>query len=102
MRPLRHSLRKVVAHPRAQTTRKIVRRTLAISSVILAVAFILTLTMDLGPALRERAERAGTNYLKHSMHIGELHIRIWDGAYVVRNMTIDGLTPKSRPWLIAK
>ena len=78
------------------------RRTLAVSSVILAAAFILTLTMDLGPVLRERAETAGTNYLKRSMHIGELHVRLWDGAYVVRNMTIDGLTPTSRPWLIAK
>ena len=58
--------------------------------------------MDLGPALRERAETAGTNYLKREMHIGELHVRIWDGAYVIRNMTIAGLTPKSRPWLIAK
>ena len=71
------------------------------SSVILAAAFVLSLTMDLGPALRERAETAGTNYLKRSMRIGELHVRIWDGAYVVRNMTIAGLTPTSRPWLIA-
>jgi hypothetical protein len=98
MRPLR----KLLAHPRTQTTRKIVRRTLAVASVILAVAFILTLTMDLGPALRKRAETGGTNYLKREMTIGELHIRIWDGAYVIRNLRIAGLTPKSRPWLIAK
>jgi hypothetical protein len=95
-------LRHLLAHPRTQTTRKIVRRTLAVASVILAAAFVLTLTMDLGPALRERAETAGTNYLKREMRIGELHVRIWDGAYVVRNMTIGGLTPTSRPWLIAK
>ena len=58
--------------------------------------------MDLGPALRKRAETAGSNYLKREMTIGELHVRIWDGAYVVRNMRIAGLTPKSRPWLIAR
>src|SRR5687768_17209262 len=58
--------------------------------------------MDLGPALRERAETAGSNYLKRTMHIGDLSVRIWDGAYVVRNLTIDGRTPQSRPWLVAK
>ena len=95
-------LRKVFSHPRTQTTRRIVRRTLAVTSVILAVTFILTLTMDLGPALREYAETGGTSYLKRSMHIGELSVRLWDGAYVVRDLTIDGLTPQSRPWLVAK
>jgi hypothetical protein len=95
-------LRKVFSHPRTQTTRRIVRRTLAVTSVILAVTFILTLTMDLGPALREYAEKGGTSYLKRSMHIGELSVRLWDGAYVVRDLTIDGLTPQSRPWLVAK
>src|SRR5512134_2010970 len=94
--------RNLLAHPTTQTTRRIVRRTLAVASVILAVMFVLTLTMDLGPALRERAETAGTNYLKRTMHIGDLSVRLWDGAYVVRNLTIDGLTPQSRPWLVAK
>ncbi len=78
------------------------RRTLAIASVILAVAFISSLTMDVGPSLREYAERGGTAYLKRSMHIGYLGVRLWDGAYVVRDLTIDGLTPTSRPWLTAK
>jgi len=95
-------LRKFFAHPRTQTTRTIVRRTLAVTSVILAVAFILSLTSDLGPALREQAEKGGSSYLKRSMHIGNLSVRIWDGAYVVRDLTIDGLTPTSRPWLVAK
>ena len=77
-------LRKLFAHPRTQTTRLIVRRTLAIASVILAVAFILTLTMDIGTRRCGSARRAaGTNYLKRSMHIGELSVRLWDGAYVV-------------------
>ena len=96
------SVRKLVSHPRTQTTRRIVRRTLAIASVILASAFILTLTRDIGPLLRERAEVAGSNYLKRTMHIGELGVRLWDGAYVVRNLQIDGLTPQSRPWLTAR
>ena len=98
-------IRRLLSHPRTQTTRRIVRRTLAIASVILAVTFVLTLTMDVArlyPGLRERAEVAGSNYLKRSMHIGELSVRLWDGAYVVRDLQIDGLTPASRPWLTAK
>jgi hypothetical protein len=79
-----------------------VRRTLAVASVVLAAAFVLTLTMDLGPALRERAEVAGSNYLKRSMHIGELGVRLWNGDYVVRDLRIDGLTAQSRPWLVAR
>jgi translocation and assembly module TamB len=101
MRPFR----KLLAHPRTQTTRKIVRRTLAVTSVILAVVFILTLTRDIGDrfGLRELAERQGTAYLNgRSMHIGSLSIRVWDGAYVVRDLRIDGLTPQSPPWLVAK
>ena len=96
------SVRQLFSHPRTQTTRLIVRRTLAVTSVILASVFILTLTQDIGPLLRERAELAGSNYLKRTMHIGELGVRLWDGAYVVRDLQIDGLTPQSRPWLTAK
>ena len=91
----------VFFHYPAQT-RRVVRRTVAVASVILAVVFVLSLTMDIGPSLRERAETAGSNYLKRTMHIGEMSVRIWDGAYVFRDLTIDGVTPQSRPWLVAK
>ena len=102
-------VRKFFAHPRTQTTRKIVRRTLSVAAVILAVAFVFTLTYDIGRInrLREYAADAGTKFLSRDgtprkMSIGELSIRLWDGAYVIRNLRIDGLTPQSRPWLTAK
>lgn len=95
-------LRHLLAHSRTQLLRRLIRRTLAVASVILAAAFVLTLTMDLGPRLRERAETAGSNFLKRPLRIGELHIRLWDGKYVVRDLEIGGLTPESRPWLAAK
>ena len=100
-------VRKVLSHPRTLTTRRIVRRTLAIASVILAVTFVLTLTRDIGNmstgfgTLRELAEKGGTAYLNRSMHIRELGVRLWDGSYVIRGLQIDGLTPQSRPWLTA-
>jgi hypothetical protein len=101
-------VRKVLSHPRTLTTRRIVRRTLAVASVILAVTFVLTLTRDIGEmstgfgTLRELAEKGGTAYLNRKMTIGDLSVRIWDGAYVLRNLRIAGLTPESRPWLEAK
>ena len=77
--------------------------------MILAAAFVFTLTYDIGRfnRLREYAADAGTKFLSRDgtprkMSIGELSIRLWDGAYVIRNLRIDGLTPQSRPWLTAK
>ena len=49
-------LRTALAHPWTQTTRTIVRRVVATSAVILAVALVMTITVDLGPTLRARAE----------------------------------------------
>lgn len=95
-------MKKFFHHPLTQKTRTIVRRTIAVASVILAVVVVTTLSMDLGPRLRELAERQGTNYLKRSMHIGRLKVYLWDGHFEVEDLIIDGLTPQSRPWLVAK
>ena len=67
-----------------------------------AVAFVTSITVDLGPALRARAEVAGSNYLKRPLHIGRLSVRLWRGTYVVENLTIEGMTPQARPFLTAK
>lgn len=82
--------------------RTFVRRTVATCAVILAVAIVATLSVDLGPAVRERAEREGTNYLKRGMHIGGLSVRLWNGKFQVHDLVIDGLTPQSRPFFSAK
>ena len=58
-----------------------------LGAVLLAVvvALILTgLTVDLGPTLRERAEREGSKYLKRPLHIGRISARLMPGAFVVR------------------
>ena len=68
----------------------------------LAVAFVTSITVDLGPVLRTRAEVAGTNYLQRQMHIGRLGVHLWRGSFLVEDLTIEGLTPQSRPWLTAK
>ncbi len=71
-------------------------------AVLLAVAFVTSITVDLGPALRRRAEIAGGNYLKRSLHIGRLGIHLAAGRFIVDDLVIGGLTPESRPFLIAK
>ena len=78
------------------------RRVVATTAVILAVVVVTTISIDLGPALRARAETAATNYLKRPVHIGGLSIRLWNGRYQVHDITIAGLTPESPPFLTAR
>ncbi len=71
-------------------------------AVILAVTFVTTLSVDLGPALRAQAERGGTGLIERPMHIGRLGIRLWNGRFFVEDLVIEGLTPQSRPFLSAR
>jgi len=92
----------VFHHPLTKRTRRIVRAIVATFACALAVAVVTSLTVDLGPVLRQRAETAGSNFLKHPMHIGRLGVHLWRGNFVVENLSIEGLTPQSRPFLTAK
>ncbi len=78
------------------------RRIVATCAVILAVTFVTSVTVDLGPSLRKRAETAGTQLLKRPMHIGKLSIHLWRGSFIIGDLMIEGLTPQSRPFLVAK
>jgi hypothetical protein len=79
-----------------------VRRMVITIAVILAVSFVTTLSVDLGPSLKARAEREATSYMKRPMHIGRLSVRLWMGQFVLDDVVIDGMTPESRPFLTAK
>jgi len=79
-----------------------VRAVVVTLACAVAVAFVTSITVDLGPALRARAEVAASNYLKRPMHIGRLSVHLWRGTYVVENLTITGMTPQARPFLTAK
>ena len=89
-------------HPLTKRTRRIVRLIVVIFACALAVAFVTSITVDLGPTLRQRAETAGTNAIKRPMHIGRLAVHLWQGSFVVEDFTIEGMTPTSRPFLVAK
>ena len=69
---------------------------------IVAGALVTFFTIDLGPHLRERAEREGTNYMQRPLHIGRLSAKLTPGVFVVDDIVIEGLEPGHRPFLKAK
>ena len=77
-------------------------RPLALLAAVLAVLLIVTFAVDLGPALRGRAERAASNYLKRDVRIGRLYARLIPGRFGVEDLVIGGLEPGHRPFLTAK
>ena len=74
----------------------------AVLAVILAVAIVVTVTVDLGPALRGLAEREGSKRVGRPMHIGRLGVRLFNGKFVVEDFVIEGLAPADRPFLTAR
>src|SRR5688500_311676 len=95
----RDRVKKLFSHPLTQKTRRIVRRVMATCAVIIAVAFVTTITVDLGPALKGQAERAATSYMGRPMHIGRLGVHLWLGRFVLEDIVIEGLKPEDRPFL---
>ena len=92
----------IFQHPLTKRTRRIARAIVVTFACAVAVVFVTSVTVDLGPTLRARAETAGTNAIKRPMHIGRLAVHLWRGSFVVEDLTIEGMTPKSRPFLVAK
>ena len=95
-------LSKFFNHPVTQATRRVVRRVVVTCAVIIAVAFVTTVSVDLGPSLKARAEAAASQYMGRPMHIGRLSVHLWLGRFVLEDIVIEGLTPESRPFLIAQ
>ncbi len=78
------------------------RASLVVVAIIIAAVLVSVFAVDLGPALKERAERAGSNWLARPLHIGRLGVMLAPGRFVIEDLRIEGLTPESRPWLEAK
>ena len=87
---------------RWRTFGRFTRRVLMLAAVLLAVAIVTTLTVDLGPAVRGMAERAGGNYLEREFTIGRLSIHLLTGRFVVEDLRIGGLEQDHRPFLVAE
>jgi translocation-and-assembly-module (TAM) inner membrane subunit TamB-like protein len=75
---------------------------LTLAVALLAAAIVASLTIDLGPAVRARAEKAGSDYIERPLHIGALRIHLFTGKVLVDDLRIDGLHPGDRPFFTAK
>ena len=91
---------KLLAISRA--TYRLARRFAVTFGIIVAVIVVSTLTIDLGPALKARAEREGSNWLDRKMTIGRLGVQLGRGRFVVEDLKIEGMLPNEPPWLVAK
>jgi len=81
---------------------RLARRFAVVIGVVVAVVLVSTLTIDLGPALRGRAERAGSNWFERKLTMGRLGIHLAAGRFVIEDLRIDGMLPGEPPWLEAK
>jgi hypothetical protein len=75
---------------------------LTIVAAILAAAIVTTLTIDLGPRVRRRAERDGSKQIERPVHIGRLGIHLLTGRVEVEDLSIDGLHEGDRPFFTAR
>ncbi|MGH9144094.1 MAG: hypothetical protein ACRD2I_23400, partial [Vicinamibacterales bacterium] len=75
---------------------------LTVVVALLAAAIVVSITIDLGPAVRARAEDAGSKYIERPLHIGGLRIHLLTGKVLVEDLTIDGLHAGDRPFFSAK
>ncbi len=78
------------------------RRFAVTIGVIVAVVVVSILTLDLGPALRARAEAEGSKWLARTMTIGRLGVHLGSGKFVVEDLRIGGMYPNEPDWLVVK
>ena len=72
--------------PRRRRVPRVVVRLGAVLLAIFVTLILTALTVDLGPALRERAEREGSKYLQRPLHLGRVSVRLVPGTFVVRRL----------------
>jgi hypothetical protein len=82
--------------------RRYLRWGVATVAVVVAVAIVATITVDLGPTVRARAERELANYLDREVTIGRIGIFVATGNFLVEDLVIGGLTTDDRPFLTAE
>jgi hypothetical protein len=87
---------------RTRRLRRVLLRLFAVVVAIVAAVLTTVLTFDLGPNLREIAEREGTKYMERPMRIGRLSAKLTPGVFVIEDLLIEGLTPTDRPFLKAR
>lgn len=86
---------------RAPRWRRYSRRASLVAAAALAAALASTVSVDLGPALKARAEESASSFMRRPMHIGRLSVHLFTGRFALDDVVIEGLTPSDRPFLRA-
>ena len=92
------------ASPSARRRRRLPRwfvYPLAILTAVLAALIVTVFAIDLGPFVREEAEKRGSAWLDRPMTIGRVSARLTPGVFEFEDLVIQGLTPDDRPFLKA-
>jgi translocation-and-assembly-module (TAM) inner membrane subunit TamB-like protein len=93
---------KRLARLRRHKVVRVGKLAVSIAAVLLSTAVVTTLTVDLGPSLRGLAESQGSRYMKRTLHIGTLQVRLINGHFEIGDLVIEGLQPTDRPFFTAK
>ncbi len=89
-----HAARRFLSH---------LRRTWMVTVALLGAAFVTSVSVDVGPVVRVRAEKMLTEVLSgRPVHIGSLKVRLFDGRFVASDVVIEGLSADDTPFLRAK
>jgi hypothetical protein len=90
------------AAPRWWRARRFARRLLG-STVAVLVALLVSLSViDVGPYLKDRAEREGSRLIDRRLHIGRLSAWIVSGHFVFEDVRVEGLRPEHAPFFTAR
>ena len=82
--------------------RRIVKWSAGALAVALAVTMVASVTVDLGPLLRARAETAASNQLDREITIGRIGMYLMPGKFLVEDLQIGGLKPGDEPFMTAE
>ena len=77
-------------------------RVLALVTAVAAGVLVSVFSVDVGPELKDLAEREGSKYLQRPMRIGRLVAKLRPGVFEIHDLVIEGLTPEDRPFLVAE
>ena len=78
--------------------RRVTKRGIIVAVALAAAGFVSSVTIDLGPALRARAESAASAFLDREVTIGRLGMYVLPGRFVIEDLEISGLEPEHRPY----
>ena len=74
------------------------RWAILVGTAIVAAILVSAITIDLGPAVRARAEQAASTQIERQVHIGRLGTYLLPGRFLVEDLVIEGLSPGDEPF----